>query len=59
MLELASEKTLPEANYDHPLIGNYSGYRECHIAGDWLWVYKVIGNQIFFARTGTHTDIFD
>ena len=35
---LASGETLPEEYRDHPLRGNYSGYRECHIEPDWLLV---------------------
>lgn len=31
---LAEGETLPEKYYDHPLSGNYSGYRECHILPD-------------------------
>jgi YafQ family addiction module toxin component len=45
ILELANEKPLPETSYDHPLVGNYADYRECHIAGDWLLIYKIIEGQ--------------
>lgn len=32
-----------DAKYrDHNLIGNYKGYRECHIEPDWLLIYKVM-----------------
>mgnify|MGYP004610660813 FL=1 len=31
---LAEGETLPEKYYDHPLSGNYSGCRECHILPD-------------------------
>jgi mRNA interferase YafQ len=41
------------------LKGEWVGYRECHLSDDWLLVYQVRGNEIFFARTGTHTDIFE
>jgi len=43
---------------DHPLIGNYKGFRECHIESDWLLVYKVTDEEIIFVRTGTHADLF-
>lgn len=49
---------LPEKNKDHNLTGNYSGYRECHIAPDWLLIYKQVGNELRLARTGTHADLF-
>lgn len=32
--------TLPIQNKDHMLSGNYSSYRECHIAPDWLLIYR-------------------
>ncbi|WP_410493834.1 type II toxin-antitoxin system YafQ family toxin [Endozoicomonas sp. 8E] len=25
---------------------------------DWLLIYKVIGSEIFFERTGSHSDLF-
>lgn len=50
-----------EAKYkDHFLKGNYVGFRECHIAPDWLLIYRLIGNdEIEFARTGSHADLFE
>ena len=32
--KLANGEQLPEKNKDHPLGGNYSGCRECHITPD-------------------------
>jgi len=43
---LANGETLPEEYRDHPLRGNYSGYRECHIEPDWLLVYKITENVL-------------
>lgn len=40
MLTLSSGKTLETRYYDHPLSGDYEGFRECHIRGDWLLIYK-------------------
>lgn len=37
---LADGHELPEIYRDHPLKGNYIGYRECHIQSDWLLIYK-------------------
>ena len=31
---LATGEPLPEKNHDHPLHGDYEGYRECHINPD-------------------------
>lgn len=54
------EKELPlDATYKvHPLIGIWKGYHECHITHNWLLVYKVEGDVVTFARTGSHSDIF-
>jgi mRNA interferase YafQ len=45
---------------DHPLKGEFIGHRECHIEPDWLLIYQVREdrNEIHFARTGTHSDLF-
>lgn len=57
---LASGEALPEKYLDHPLIGDYKGYRECHIRPDWLLVYKIQDDILILtlARTGTHSDLF-
>ena len=43
---------------DHPLISNYTGYRECHIAPDWLLIYKKTSDKLILVRTGSHSDLF-
>jgi mRNA interferase YafQ len=55
---LVSEVPLDSRYYDHPLIGNYKGRRECHIEPDWLLIYMRDQNRIIFERTGTHADLF-
>ncbi len=56
---LLKGEPLPEKNKDHILTGNWKGYRECHIAPDWLLVYKIYENLLILSltRTGTHSDI--
>lgn len=49
---------LPEKNKDHNLSGDYSGYRECHLAPDWLLIYKQTDDELRLNRTGTHADLF-
>lgn len=49
---------LPAQNRAHGLSGIWAGYQECHLAPDWLLVYRVEGNELRLARTGTHSDIF-
>ena len=58
---LQKEKPLQKKHLDHELIGNWKGYRECHIASDWLLIYKVCQGNVRLlrlSRTGSHTDLF-
>lgn len=45
---------------DHGLIGNYIGFRECHILPDWLLIYAIDKDNLILttSRTGTHSDLF-
>lgn len=56
----ANEVPLPEQFKDHNLSGNYNGFRECHIAPDWLLIYQVNNNELVLvlSRTGSHSDLF-
>ena len=40
---LLEEKPLPPIRRDHPLHGNWEGFRECHVLNDWLLIYKTDG----------------
>lgn len=59
ILKLINEEKLSAKNRDHKLIGDYIDFRECHISPDWLLIYKIDGNDIFFTRTGSHAELFD
>lgn len=58
---LARREKLPDKNRDHALIGDYIGFRECHVAPDWLLVYKIEEDvlELFLFRTGSHSDLFN
>lgn len=58
---LSKEEPLPKKNRDHSLSGNFSDYRECHIAPDWLLIYRVFHDELILvlSRTGTHSDLFN
>ena len=58
MTKLIMEESLEEKHRDHKLSGNYANHRECHVEPDWLLIYRLIGNEIHFVRTGTHADLF-
>ena len=36
---------------------HYSRF-ECHLAPDWLLIYKIENQTVIFERTGTHSDLF-
>ncbi|MCZ7643569.1 MAG: type II toxin-antitoxin system YafQ family toxin [Pseudorhodoplanes sp.] len=56
--KLQQGKTLPRSNRAHPLKGERKGFWECHVAPDWLLIYKVTNEKVLLARTGTHADLF-
>lgn len=57
---LVAEGRLPAKYRDHELSGDYVGYRECHVAPDWLLIYKVDKGKLTLTltRTGSHSDLF-
>lgn len=57
---LVSEGTLPRQYLPHKLKGNYAGVWECHIAPDWLLLWKQDDERLtmLMVDTGTHADIF-
>ena len=52
LLLLIEEKPLPSEWGDHPLKGQWTGFRDLHIEPDWLLLYRI-------ACTGTYSDLFD
>ena len=58
---LAHGERLDEKYRDHNLHGDYEGYRECHIAPNWLLIYKILGNELILvlSRLGSHADLFN
>jgi len=58
---LLEEKPLDKQFRDHPLTGNYAGFRECHIQPDWLFIYAVQNDTLILtaSRTGTHSDLLE
>jgi mRNA interferase YafQ len=56
--KLVNRKPLEKKYKDHKLKGNFKNRRECHIEPDWLLIYKIEGDTIFFERTGSHSELF-
>lgn len=63
LLLIANDAPLGPEWRDHPLKGEWAGYRECHVGGDFLLIYaldETAGKTgaIVFARAGTHAELF-
>ena len=56
---LVREDPLAARHRDHALRGPWNGYREAHIEGDWLLIYRVQGRDLLLARTGSHSELFE
>jgi mRNA interferase YafQ len=58
-LLLAEDKPMPDNYQDHPLVGDWKGYRECHLRPDLLLIYRKEDPDILrIARLGSHPEIF-
>lgn len=63
---LALDLPLPPALKDHPLSGQYKGFRDCHVEPDWVLIYKkeelqdgeTVLSLLCLEATGTHSDLF-
>jgi mRNA interferase YafQ len=55
---LAREEALPSEYRDHGLRGDWIDFRDLHIEPDWLLLYRIEGDEVQLARTGTHSDLF-
>ena len=57
---LRAESPLPQRYRDHALSEDYEGFRECHIASDWLLIYRIEDDVLVLvlSRTGSHSDLF-
>lgn len=56
---LAQDLPLAERCRDHPLGGNYTEHRECHLKPDLLLIYKKPDLQTLrLVRIGSHSELF-
>lgn len=55
---LKNDNPLPEEARDHELKGEYDDFREFHLGGDMLIIYRTQNNQIQFFRLGSHSQLF-
>ncbi len=58
-LLIANTGPLPAEYKNHSLVGDWAGFEECHVGGDFLLIYeKRTDGWLVFTRTGTHSDLF-
>jgi len=55
---LLEQKPLPPEAKDHSLSGNWKDFREFHLGGDLIVIYKIEDNNLILVRIGTHNQLF-
>lgn len=57
---IARGDKLPESYKDHDLNGEYLGYRDCHIRGDLILIYKIEKDRLILVLLdiGSHSELF-
>lgn len=56
---LEAGEVIPKEYRPHLLKGNYNGYWECHIKGDFLLIWCDADNDIIWLhRLGSHSELF-
>ncbi|MGP9421593.1 type II toxin-antitoxin system YafQ family toxin [Rahnella sp. NRRL B-41462] len=55
---LQKGEPLPEKYREHPLIGSYIGYLECHGMPDLLLIYQRTDSELRLYRVGSHSELF-
>jgi mRNA interferase YafQ len=55
---LLNVKQLAKKYHDHPLSGNWIGFRECHVKPDVLLIYTSNKTTLFLERIGSHSELF-
>lgn len=59
-LLIENDGPLPPEWSDHPLKGEWDGYRECHAGGDLLLIYQLPDeDSVIFVRAGSHAELFE
>ncbi len=60
---IANDAPLGPERKDHPLKGAWTNYRECHVGGDFLLIYRIDADgpsgTVYFTRVGTHVELFE
>jgi mRNA interferase YafQ len=55
---LVNDEVLPPNLSDHPLSGEWKGYRDCHIKPDLVLIYRKTEEALVLGRIGSHSELF-
>ncbi len=55
---LINNEVLPPEAKDHALQGEWKDFRELHLGGDTLLIYRVDEQQVYLTRLGSHAQLF-
>lgn len=59
LTKLENEIPIPPENRPHLLTGDYKGYMECHIQGDFLLIwFDPDTDEIDLVRLGSHSELY-
>ena len=55
---LAKDQPLPRRYFDHPLSGEWSDHRDCHIKPDLILIYRKLDEiSLELVRLGSHSEL--
>jgi mRNA interferase YafQ len=49
---------LPANSRPHPLRGEWVGFKELHLGGDLIMIYRLTKEELQLVRIGNHSDLF-
>jgi mRNA interferase YafQ len=55
---LRNRRPLDPKQKDHPLGGDWKGWRDCRVEPDWVLIYRKDEVNLVLGRTGAHSDLF-
>ncbi|ACA31192.1 type II toxin-antitoxin system YafQ family toxin [Histophilus somni] len=55
---LLNDLPIPEKYQDHPLKGDKSGFRDCHVKPDLVLIYKIVDDVVELHYLDSHSEIF-
>jgi mRNA interferase YafQ len=58
IVPLMQDEALAERHYDHPLSGEWAGFRDCHVKPDLVLIYEKPDDETLrLVRLGSHSEL--